>query len=774
MALSIAQRIQRVTPDSIAYAGDMELAVRANGEEETSIIDLAGNFYPAGVPAPTFTPTLNGTTPLAGTLEAGFYAYRYVYAATKRYPLVDAGIGIGGSIAPRGNPSATLVVESPAVGPNRVTINVQYNVRLDVTELWIFRSIRYATAADAQVAGDAGLVFYMGKVTNVNGTGFTTYQDNSKDIATSAQVELDNFFAPTFKYVRYIPPYFWGIGNDDLLVEVTWANNVVTVANATIDNPVQAWFSGRNGQIATVTGLVTGGFDGKGKFFFKVGDTTGNNPNYNAILTLDGSTPATLDPPTGSGFLKVTGPGATLFRSKPRNPFAWGFTQIFGASRIAQTYGILVGSGKATGIIALPGDELLKIDLKNPNVCYTFNLKIAAFPEFSTTRRAISKNSISSHFSQFYANTGKQQKVVWGFDADNFAILQCDGNSQVPVTDSLWQTFRKIDRDPSRLRRIHGVCDEENQLNVMWIGQRGRTNEADPIDPTQYPESKQITDLMVAHHYPSDKWSIGYDFDLTCSAAIRDIGANNVKILGGHQSGIVGHILNNTVNHNFGRTHANFAPAVASQDSFNSTITLAGGSFTGLVDPTPDEARVKFVGLWGALYRYQDPAVTFVRIAFIEGDTFGYDMVFTDYRPDLYEGSLFKGVIPDPTFAPDPTSYLFILGDINALLKKTMNFKAPSKNKRFQRLYLNGKNLDTSLVFILNGPDDTATVTRVPQDAFNRQDDLTKLTENSARNIWQINRMAIPASKEIGIWVFTNTRTQDCEFRNIILNLADR
>lgn len=780
MALLITNRIQRVTPDSIAYAGDMELAIRANGEEETSIIDIAGNFYPAGIPVPV-APTLNSLTPLAGTLEAGFYAYRYVYAATKRYPLVDAGVGIGGSISPRGNPSPTLVVDTTAGAPNRVTINVTYNIRLDVTELWVFRSVKYTTAADAQIAGDAGLVFYMGKVTNVPSTGTTTYVDSSKDIATSVQVELDNFFAPTFKYVRYIPPYFWGIGNDDLIVKVDWKTNFITIADWTADITgrqefVHQWFTGRNGQIATISGITTGGFDGKGKFFFKAGDPSGYNLDHNAILTVDGVTPSTFTPASGTGYLKITGSGATLFRSKPRNPFGWGFTQIFGASRISQTYGVLVGSGKASGIIALPGDELLKIDLKNPNACYTFNLKVAAFPEFSTTRKAISKNSVSSHFSQFYANTGKNQKVVWGWDIDTFAILQCDGNAQVPVTNSLFETFRNIDRDPNRVKSVHGVCDEENQLNCVWIPARGRDNKANPqiVGVDYLPETKQITDLGIYHHYPSDKWSVGYDFDLTCSAAIRDINTNKIKILGGHNSGIVARILDKDIDYNFGRTFGAAQMAVLGQNSALASIDLAIGAFTGLVSPTYDQARVLYRGLWGALYRYQDPWVTFVRIAFIENDTIFYDLVFTDYREDLWSGYLQKQQIQDTTFAADPTSYLFILGDIPALLKKTINFKTPSKNKLLQQLYLNGKNLDTSLVFLFNQDEDPSNPIRRPSNAASKQDDLKKLISTTARNVYQVDKIGVPTSKEVTMWILTNTRSMNCEFRNLILKLHDR
>lgn len=787
MALSIAQRIQKVTPDSIAYAGDMELAVRANGEEVTSIIDLAGNFYPAGIPQPTFTPTLNATAAIANTLEAGFYAYRYVYAATKRYPLVDAGIGIGGNISPRGNPSATLVVESPAPGPNRVTINVQYNDRLDVTEIWVFRSVKYTTAADAQIAGDAGLVFFMGEVVNVPSLNFTTYIDNSKDIATSAQVELDNFFAPTFKYVRYIPPYFWGIGNDDLIVKVKWANNVITVdeldPSGFVGEPrvkgviAHKWFTGRNGQLATVTGIVTGGIDDKGKFFFKAGDLDGNNLNFNAILTVDGTTPSVLSPATGSGYLKITGPGATLFRSKPRNPFAWGFTQIFGASRIAQTYGILVGSGKATGIIALPGDELLKIDLKNPNVCYVFNLKIAAFPEFSTTRKAISKNSVSSHLSQFYANTGKNQKVVWGWDSDTFAILQCDGNSQVPVTDALFKTFRTIDPEPSRVRRVHGVCDEENQLNVVWLPVRGQTPGDEIILEHQVVLSPLITDLMIAHHFPSGKWSISYDFDMTCSAVVRDQRTNTTKVLGGFQSGIVGHILDPNKDYNFAQFGQGVpARTIITHDAANASFTLPVGSFV-IDGMTDEEITIAFVGLWGALFRYDLPWVTFVRIQYlhIPTNTLGYDISFTDYFPSEYFGFLFQDLIGDAEFAFTPEQYTFILGDISGFLKKKLSFKAPSTNKGLRKMYLGGKNLDTSLVFLFNHDDngDPFSAIRAPSNVGNKSDHLQKLIANTSNNVWEVQNIAVPAGKEVILGIHTNTRSADVELKNIILKLHD-
>lgn len=775
MAKLISNRIQTITPDSIAYSGDVELAIRANGEEITSIIDIAGNTYPAVIPAPVTAPTLNGTAALATALVDGFYAYRYVYAATKRYPLVDAGIGIGGSISPRGNPSPTLVV-NPTAGPKSVTINVAYASRLDISEIWIFRSVMYTTSADAQIAGDAGLIFYMGKVVNVPGAGTTTYLDTSKDIATAAQIELDNYGAPTFKYCRYIPPYWWGIGNDDYIVPVTWADDVITLAGYGTDirtlNMAQ-WFSGRNGQIATVSGITIGGFDGNGKFLFKVGDKAGNNTVYNAILTKDGITPETLVPATGSGYIKIHGPSATLFRSKPRNPFAWGFTQIFGASRISQIYGLSVGSGRATGIIGLPGDELLKIDLKDPNVCYTFNLKIAAFPEFSSTRKAISKNAISSHFSQFYANAGGRNKVVWGWDADNFAILQCDGTSQVPVTDSLFQTFRKVDSDLTRLRQVHGICDEENQLNVVWLPVRGKSNIADSqIFGTDYlPDGvPKTTDLMVANHYPSNKWSIGYDFDLTCSAAIRDISQNKIKILGGTFGGILGRILDKDANFNFGTTYANPMYGVSAYDVSQAKITLfPGGAFTGLVSPTYVEAQTLFRGLWCSLFRYNDPYVSFFRINFIDGDDIYFDLAITDYRDDLYEGYLFDRVIPDGNLLASFAEYNVILGDIPSLLKKKFNFKAPTKNKKLEKLYIAGHRLEKSLMFLM---DYEGQVVRAPTNAAAKSDDITIQIPNLGgnRNVFEFKNISIPYGKEIDLWIFNNNATVPSQLRNIVIN----
>src|SRR6267154_3969153 len=142
------------------------LTVRSNGEEVVSVLDMNGNMYDAIIPVPTSAPTLsqNGDT---GKLSPNkWYGYVYCYAATSHFPFVENDITIGGSLAPRSNPSPVATLQSNGSGCS-IHLSMPTFNRNDIDAIWIFRTTAYATSALALVNAQAGNVFFIGSVTAV-------------------------------------------------------------------------------------------------------------------------------------------------------------------------------------------------------------------------------------------------------------------------------------------------------------------------------------------------------------------------------------------------------------------------------------------------------------------------------------------------------------------------------------------------------------------------------------------------------------------------------
>lgn len=685
MPLTLSSRVQNIAPDSIAYADDLQLGIRANGEERTSFIDLAGNIYNAEIPEALNAATFTGLTAAAnGLTPVGFYGYRYVYVAPDRYPLVDGGKSIGGSIAPRGNPSPILVVNMN-VDLNYVNLTIPPNDRKDITEAWIFRTTNYTTSADATLAANAGLCFYVGKVTLTPGGASSSFQDTIPVVGVE-QIEFDNFSAPTFKYCRYIPPYFWGIGNDQLVVPVQWEGKIVTITNSHF-----MWFSGRNGQFATLSGVTTGGIDGRGLFIFKAGDEAGFNEQSRAILTINGSTAQTLSPTTGTGFLVINGIGSILYRSKFRNPFAWGVTNVIGSSQQPEIYTIRVAAGQASALIGLPDDEQLKIDFKNPSACYMYNLRLADVPEFSTTRRKISDYSVGNHRSQFFATGSEGKKVIWGWDPDTFAILQSDGTYQIPMSEMVWKTLRAAVRDPFRIQFASGFCDEENQLNCICIPFQGEGNYEADYPASQYKQTSLI-DLNIYQHYPSQKWGYNFEYDLTAAAQVRDLNVNKLKIIGGSDTGLLFYMNDNAKFDNL-HYYGPFVPTSFDRTSSPNSLVFPAGTFSGVTN-------ADLVGLWGFLYTKafaNARGQTFLRILSLTSDTLYFDMVMYPYDGGNIT-NIFNGFVNDPLL----TDCKFAIGVIPKSFFKLFDFGNPTTLKRFLALYFKGQTLTTLQLHMSN------------------------------------------------------------------------
>lgn len=724
MSLVLSTRVQNIAPDSIEFAEDLQLGVRANGEEVVSFIDLAGNIYPAEIPQPANAPTFVSLTAAAdGITPVGFYGYRYVNAATKRYPLVDGGKSIGGSIAPRGNPSPSVIVNMN-VDLNYVNLTIPTEVRKDIDELWVFRTTNYPDSASAQLAADAGLCFYVGKAVNTSGGAAVAFQDKLPNVSIE-QIEFDNFSAPTFKYVRYIPPYFWGIGNDQLVVPVSWEGKIVTITDSHFQ-----WFSGRNGQSAVLSGITTGGVDGRGRFIFKAGDEAGFNQQINAILTKNGNTAETLSPSSGTGYLVIDGIGSVLYRSKPRNPFAWGYSQRIGSSLRSAVYALSVATGKATAMIGLPEDQQLKIDFKNPSACYTLNLRLAGSQEFGTTRRLISNYALSSHTSQFFAYS-EGRKVLWGWDADTFSILQSDGNSQTPISANVFDTLRNGVRDPFRIQFAHGLCDDENELNCLWIPYVGQDNFIAGYPSTQYKQTS-LTDLLIYQHYPSGKWGYVNEFDLTAASKVRNLNLNKPQIIGGTDQGLLLRINDKDRSYNIA-FYGPYTNVTIDSTGYPNFIQFSVGTFVG-VDP------LDLVGLWGTFYAL-DGLKIFMRIQSlvrtVAGDFLFFDMIMLPGNATIY--------LNVAAFMPDPATCQFAIGSIFKQLSKRFEFTTPTKLKKIEELYLKGENLQYILTTIANS--------ETSRQPFSFSDNTPFST-----NLWRVVKPAITLDylMQLDLYDFSN------------------
>lgn len=675
MATTISFGARPNVRSSIVYAADLKVGIIANGENETSIIDLAGNIYPAGIPIPTNAPVYISQAVSTG-LDIGFYGYRYVYASNGRYPFINAQPSINGFIGPRGNPSPFTIVN---VAANNTTVTIQVNKasRQDIDTIYIFRTDKFVASADATTAAGAGLMWYVGAITTgVYGTGTINYNDNVKSINISLGiVEFDNFFAPTARYAVYSPPNFFLFANDPLKVQVNWDTDTISL----VDLTDRGFFIGRNGQFATLVGVTTGGIDGKGTFIWKtLTISTG-------AFTLDGVTPVAITPTTGTGFLVVQGASTTLYKSKPQNPFAWGETLIFGTIQQSQLFSLKVGGGLGTAIGVLPGGEILKLDTKQPNKCYTLNLRLAGFPEFVESKRIISELSISNHFSQFVATTPEKNKVLWGIDTDSLAILQSDGVNQSIISEPVQRVLSQMDTDPVRQEFCHGACLDRMQINCLWIPLRGKDNDA----------FLNWTDECVVFQYDANKWTRHLEFDTTCSAVVTDLNHNRIAIVGGTATGIIGEFL-----YDFPTAAGSFTDGignyifehydVANVPTGTMSVVGAGSSFSFGVD---------YTGLWVQFSRNIPLLSTtdcnllyFGRIANYDTSTLQFVL---DYLIDAtgFDISNSLQLAADVVFAGTANDYDLVVGNFPSIWFKYLKGDEVSKLEDVEGLWLIGDKL---------------------------------------------------------------------------------
>lgn len=668
MPLELASGIQNRCRDSIVYADNLELAVRANGEEQVTVIDKSGNIYPAEIPTPTVASSFVSFA--AGNLtDNKWICYKYVYVAATKYPLVIATPAINESVAPRGNPSPIHSLQITG-GNRQVTIQLVCSDRPDIDVIWVFRTGYFDTQTDAEVAAEAGLMFFTGTAVNTPGGGTVNFVDNTATVTNNEFIELDNFPSELFRFVTYVQPYFIGYAQSEFIADVEWNSTVVSLLNGG-----DQWFDGRDGLYCTVSGITTGGIDNRGTFIFK---WVTNNTAY---LTTDGSTPETLDPASGTGQIYFKG-NATLYRSKPNNPFAWGSTQIIGSSRIPSPFALRVGQGVGTAIISMPGDELLKVDTKQPSACYVFNLRQISLPTFAITRKKISNYAVDAHFSQFYA-TVNGQSLVWGIDHKNFAILQSDGASQIPVSDPVRNFLRNLSTDKTLQELSHGFYDERHSLNCIVVTT----------------EVSTTPDHIIWNHAPTGTWGLEVVFDLTSSCVAHNPVQNQINVYGGTGLGLFGQIQADDVHdwiEDLAFSNENF---IVSADTFSITTNF-------IFDP---ETFDQLIGNWvsfsittlatvaGDEVTYSYPyECEFARISHIEGSTLTFDKFYTRNNSDwsLIENS-------ELTIAPERLNLTRV--GIPAKWQgcsKVIDLGESIQNKKVSEVFIQGKSDEDNIQFV--------------------------------------------------------------------------
>lgn len=490
-----------------------------NGENPNRVYADNRQIVQAGFDAPTVAPTVADGG--AGTLGTGYVVYRYCYASSL-YPNVEAIVPAGGEEWPKSNPSpasATFHI-TPASHQNVVTVTK--TTRSDVDWIFVYRTAIKSTAAEATALGDAGEMFYMGRVANNGFAGTTTYADNV--VAMQEQLELDNYTAPQFWVCRFDGVQWWGGGNPELDVAVTLNGTTAIVAAA------GTFFSGRVNQFVTFDGITSGGFDGRGTFFFRY--LSDSDSVANVAVIEDGSAVAVTA--TGTTTMRVRGFAGTLYRSKPNNPFAWGETErLVGAggaiSRVPQQYALPLG-GRICALALLPDSHLLKIDLENPSACYTLNLRLVGqSPAFEESKQVLDLQYIcSSHHSQIVTRFPTGETMLTGLATSMFTLVKASAQNQSAFGDELLETLSRIVKFGDQPRLYHGVFNPDTELSVWWV----KTSSGGA-------SLTMDSDTALCFHGPSGQWSTWRDMDVTASASFLDVASLSTLTITGDSQGRV-------------------------------------------------------------------------------------------------------------------------------------------------------------------------------------------------------------------------------------------
>ena len=529
---TIATGLQTRWRDCYAPSDTVELTLRQNGEEKASII-VPGGGPPvqAGFDAPTVAPVAAAASS-GGALAAGYYVYRYVYASTQ-YPNVKSDVTVAdGEQWPCSNPSDPSNTLHITAGSGNYTsvVTVTKTTRSDVDKILVYRTLVQTSASLAVAQDAAGTLYYVATVDNDGVAGTTTITDNGI-VDTGEAIQLDNYVADTASYCLFDGTRWWAAGNSTLTATVTLnGTRNVTIAD-------QQWFTGRDGMIATLDGITSGGFDGNGSFYLKVTGSTTGSLWLDQLFTLPASMPS-----VGTSTVTVTGRTSVLYRSKDYNPFAWGLTQTQvnaddSTTLVPQSFALELGGGNVTAMSIVGNGHYLVIHFDNPQRTIRLDLEQAESEAFGGTLIQLDNNgSVTAHFSQFHGMIGGRS-VTLGMDTYNGTILACDGAGQQVISDKLGNFLKSLDNTNDAPRFYHGAYDSATQLNCFWC---------------RLYDTDERNNIMVWVH-SGGEWGWMPDFDVLCSATLLDSTTNERLVIGGTQNGFFGNLLapgifNNWVN----------------------------------------------------------------------------------------------------------------------------------------------------------------------------------------------------------------------------------
>jgi len=674
--------------DVYAPAPKIDLTLRANGEEAVLVMNSLAQWTRAGLEAPPTAPTVVSLGTVATFTANKYWSYAYVYVAKRLYPLVENAVTGGGSPAPRSNPSPISAADS-TVNTNAKRLDIPTSQRYDISHIWVYRTTYFDTAPEAADFGAAGNLFWIGEVENNSNIATVPFVDNAAAQGLE-QIENDNFMSPQFDKCVYADPFFWGFGN--LIFEP--AVSVTTTGLVTLTTAGDKWYDGRNGQIISFDGITSGGFDGHGSFYFKQIDNT------TAQLYQDIALTSTIGlSVNGTTIAHLRGPSTVLYRSKPRNPFSWGQTDLIGDVQVPELYTFSVGGGNGTAIAVIPNLNLLKLDTESPNKCYTLNLKNAGTPNFESSLRAIADNyCVSNHHSQFSAILDKGQNVLWGIDSKGFAIVECDSASQQPISSMVYKTLRNLSKNAHDRLFFHGCYCPRGELNCLFV----RTD-----DTTSTSFNK-----MIYQHGPTGLWGTMDVSDVLCSSQIFDRFSGQMKMFVGTETGLVGEFFaEGQVCHWFDSVHAEsdmghqYGTGFLQQSFIGSQMVLLPGNPT-FKNFLTGNVFDGVIGNWVTIHHNFNNAanpnreIWRCRISGVSADgvtvTFDRCLQYNSNTGD-WNDAFYTTVIPGIA-----ANAIFYLGLIEMEVGRTFNAAVPFDTKKVDELwstwYINGhKNMDPTI-----------------------------------------------------------------------------
>lgn len=648
---------QNLVKDCYAPCPAIDLTLRSNGEERVQVMNAQGNFSFAGLgDSPSVTPTLATSGAGAAFPTGKYWAYRYVWVAKTKFPKVENAVTGNGSPAPRTNPSPGSATSTGSLTANRV-VTVGCSSDPAISHIWIYRTTYADSAVEAATFSDAGVLFWIGEVANDTMSATTTFTDDSAG-AGLEQIENDNFDAPQFTLCAFADPYFYGIGNNDFVCNVSiGTDNVVMLVPAR--SPAEQWFDGRDGQTITFQDISVGGYDGFGSFYFKViSGTTAELYEDIALTTI------ALAGFTGTTQATIRGNSHTLYRSKPKNPLSWGITDVIDDLLVPRLYAQSVGAGKATALAVLPSASLLKIDLESPSSCVTFNLRVAGTSSFESSLRIVSRTyTAGSHFGQFLATVAKGTNALWSFDPKTFSIIECDGANQIPISESVFDSLRNVSQDAEHRKYIHGGYHPRLELNLFFFNDVRAT-------------ATDITHAIYYHH-PTGQWGIIDGFNIICSAPIRNPTTGEIHLFVGTTEGFLGEY---GAKDQYQHWNDSTTMIVTAETAGRPTGQIGISRATAITTANVGQWITKIGRLVGTL----EPTRFYARISGIVSST----PPLYEVQTDLILDKDFATVANFPDISSDQTySYEGFIGLIEMTAGRFFNAKVPISTKKVEAVW---------------------------------------------------------------------------------------